>query len=229
MTIEQITDYETRAPALLTDRYRKPAIMAILRSWMAELQEVENVFWALLTERSVANAVGAQLDVLGNILGQPREGRSDEIYRAWVSARVLVLRSSGQAEQLIAIAKRLLPTVPIYLEEYYPLAMMMRAEAAIPATMGAQVAKLLSAAKGGGVALQFEWFATGPFEPFTLAPGLDSVLNSPLGLDQGVLSAVSNGNEVEFAALTFPAASLLFDGDEDALLFDGDGSYLLLD
>lgn len=229
MSIEHITDYETRGPQELLLRYRKPRNVAMLVSWLGELQELEDAFWVLLGKRTVADAVGAELDLIGRIVDQPREGRPDEIYRVWVAARILVLRSSGQTEQLIEIAKRLVgDAVPVYLEEYYPLAMIIRAEAGIDPTRGAQIAKLLSAAKGGGVALQFEWFPSGTTPPFTLAPGAVSVFDSPMGFDNGILAAVSNGNEVEFWTSGAPETALLDDGDELPLVFDGDNDFLIL-
>lgn len=224
--VEQITDYVERGPASLSDRYRKPSIVALLRSWLGEVQEVENAFWQLLTERSVPNAVGAQLDVLGRLVDQPREGRSDEIYRIWVSAKVMVLRASGLVEELVAIVKHLLPDVPIYLEEYYPLAMMMRAENPIDPTLGTQIAKFLAAAKGGGVALQFEWFAAGMDQPLML--GSEPEYDSPYGLGNGVLAAVSNGNHVVFTDPGLPENVLEFDAGYEPLVYDEDGDYLIL-
>jgi hypothetical protein len=229
MSIEHIADYETRGPEQLVERYRQPRIMAVLRSWLSELQYVEDVFWSLLTERIVDNASDARLDILGRILGQPREGRSDEVYRAWVAARVLVLRSSGQIEQLIAIMRRLLgPSVPIYIEEYYPLAMMLRAEAPIDPTLGAQIAKFLAAAKGGGVALHFEWSSALSFRlPITL--GDEPEFDSPMGLDRSVLAAVSNGNEVQFTADgDMLEGGLLADNDGQPLVFDADDDLLII-
>lgn len=232
MTITQITDYETRSPQLLLERYRKPTVMALLASWLSEVQELENALWSLLTERAVANAVGAQLDVLGKLVGQPREGKDDDVYRVWVTARVLVLRSSGQTEQLLAIAKTLLGSaVPVRVEEYYPLALVLNAEVGIDPTLGAQVAKLLAAAKGGGVSLQFSWFSKYGGQPFSFAPGADSELNSPLGFDNGGLAAISSGYDVAFsdsALAPVPTDYISFDGDSQPILFDEDSAYLTL-
>lgn len=201
MTITQTTDYETRAPQMILERYRKPTVMALLASWLSEVQQVENALWAILTQRGVANAVGAQLDVLGKLVGQPREGRSDDVYRLWVTARILVLRSSGQTEQLIAIAKKLVgAAIPIRVDEYYPLALVLNAEAGIDPALGSQIARLLAAAKGSAVSLLFSWFSSYSSQPFTFSTTTDSVLDA-LGFDNAGLSAVSGGSDVKFTSV----------------------------
>lgn len=65
---------------------------------------LETALLALLTQRSVDTAIGAQLDVLGKIVGEVRNGLDDDDYRRYVRARVLANRSQGVSEDLIKIA-----------------------------------------------------------------------------------------------------------------------------
>jgi len=226
--IEYIADHQAQGVARLIERYRKPRISALLGSWLGEVQAVEDALWQLLSARSAGNAEGAQLDVLGRIVGQPREGREDARYRIWVLARVLVSRSSGKTTQLIAIAKKLTSGARVRLEEHYPASLVLHLDDGIDADIGAQIAKLLGAAKAAGVRLQLEWFSVTAGLPFAFAPSTTTVLSSPQGFEAGSLAAVSEGGDVIFEGGTgVPLEALLFDSGGE-LLYDGDGAYLTL-
>ncbi len=66
-------------------------------------QDVENTYQQLLTERSLDVATGAQLDIIGVIVGQTRGGFGDEDFRRLCRARVATNRSSGTVPQMIKI------------------------------------------------------------------------------------------------------------------------------
>lgn len=70
---------------------------------LSPLQTVETDLWALYTQRWAADAVGAQLDNLGAIVGQPRQGRTDAVYRLWIQARILANRSTGKADDTLTL------------------------------------------------------------------------------------------------------------------------------
>ncbi len=50
----------------------KPRVVGLLTSWLENVQQVEEVFDQLLTERSIDTAVGVQLDIIGELVGQKR-------------------------------------------------------------------------------------------------------------------------------------------------------------
>jgi len=82
-------------------------ITQFLLALINPIQAVEEGFQDLLTERAIDTAFGAQLDQLGVIVNQPRDGLSDDDYRRFIRARVAANRSSGVTEQLIRIAQLL--------------------------------------------------------------------------------------------------------------------------
>lgn len=192
MTYLRITDHAERGVARLIERYRQPKISALLASWLGEVQQLEDALYLQLTE-----GLTRQLDVLGRIVGQPRDGRTDEVFLAWIRARIQVNRSSGKTTQLIAVAKAVGVT-DVRLEEQYPAAVVVHGEAAFDWAMGNQIAKLLYAAKAAGVRLYFEWFNTAT--PFRFASGSSPETASPNGFNAGLLAAVSDGlSDVTFA------------------------------
>lgn len=223
--IEHITDHEARGVALLIERYRKPLISALLQSWLAEVQAIEDALYQLLTQRGVANAIGAQLDVLGRIVNQPRAGTPDATYRIYVLARQLVSRSSGQVSQLSALAQKLL-SVAWNREEYYPASQIIRALAPLDVSVANAIASMFVGAKGAGVGTQFV-FWSGPGAPFTFAPGASVVSGSPYGIGAGTFAAATDGR-VPVGFTIIPVEWLLTDGTLDPLTFDGTGDNLVI-
>src|SRR5512133_111299 len=99
-----ITDHGDRAAARLLQQYRDGAsIPALVRALSGGLQQVEDVLWDIRLRRAVSAAEGVQLDVLGRIVGQPREGRTDAVYRIWILARVRLNKGSGRPEDLLGV------------------------------------------------------------------------------------------------------------------------------
>lgn len=80
----------------------------LLSLLMAPFQRFENAAIQLLTERGVDVAFGAQLDVLGKIVGQARGGLADDVYRRYIRARIAANRSTGKREELIRITRLVL-------------------------------------------------------------------------------------------------------------------------
>jgi hypothetical protein len=79
-------------------------IEKLLAVFLEPIQDVENALAQLLTQRTLDTAVGAQLDVIGAIVAQPRGGLSDDDYRRYCRARIVVHRSNGVIEDVIRVA-----------------------------------------------------------------------------------------------------------------------------
>ncbi|MGN6108545.1 MAG: hypothetical protein ACTHU0_25795 [Kofleriaceae bacterium] len=79
-------------------------IRKLLRAWATGLQDVQNALVQLLTLRGIDVAVGAQLDVLGKKVGQPRNGLSDDVYRRYIRARIIANRSRGSIGDVLRVA-----------------------------------------------------------------------------------------------------------------------------
>jgi hypothetical protein len=67
-------------------------------------QSVEDALQQLMYYRFVDTAVGAQLDIIGRIVGQSRDGLSDDDYRRYIRARVAVNNSNGTFKDLLTVA-----------------------------------------------------------------------------------------------------------------------------
>jgi len=112
-------DHDARAVARLPMQFREqPNINALVKSRSDEAQELENELMALRTLSDIENSVGAQLDVIGKIVRQPREGRTDEVYRVWLRARIRLNRSSGTPVDVLEVLRLAAGQTPII--QYIP-------------------------------------------------------------------------------------------------------------
>lgn len=80
-----------------------------LATYIQQIQELEQFFFQLINDRTLDTAVGAQLNGIGSIVGENRNGRGDTDYRRAVRAKILINKSSGTLEQLVAIVRTLIP------------------------------------------------------------------------------------------------------------------------
>lgn len=194
MTVPQITDHQARGAQLLTEQFKhQPYITLLLKSWLGEVQQLEDAAHELQLQRTLEYATGAHLDILGALVGQQRGDRTDVVYRIWIAARALVNRSSGTTAQLIAIASKLCGD-PVWLEEQYPGCFTMHARQPLAGVTGDEVAQLLRLAKSAGVAMHFRWSDTA--RGFRFSASGSSVMGSDHGFTLSRLSAVSDGGEI---------------------------------
>lgn len=92
---------------------------AMLRAHVKPLQALELAAFAVRDAFNVDRAEGAQLDVVGWLVGEDRQARPDIPYRAYIKARILANRSGGTPGALYAIARMLLgdePELSLYRE-----------------------------------------------------------------------------------------------------------------
>ena len=155
----QITDHPADGLSKLISQFKqKDRIAALLTSYLEQCDDLETALWQLYTKRTVEKAVGAQLDGLGDIVGQPRGNLNDADYRHFIKTRIRVNISKGRAEELLQICRLLfgadnpteiqdMPIADIYLTQPTQLT--------LPATF---VNEFLQAAKAAGVKLHFIHF-----------------------------------------------------------------------
>ena len=112
MTLYYQPDHKTVAyrDNLPTQFQCKPRIKALIDACVGELQLLVDEVFNATVSLTVNNATGAQLDLLGRIVGEPRLGLDDEDYRRFIRVRVRANRSSGSQDELIDIFQQMLAT-----------------------------------------------------------------------------------------------------------------------
>jgi hypothetical protein len=158
--------------ALLLSQFQgKPRLEALLCALLAGIQDFHTAAWQVLTLRDIANATGVQLDYLGTRVGLRRRGWTNETYRAFLRAQVLVLRSQGRWPDLFTIMRALGVTLDL-VEVAEPDMASIRVRLGDyldEEITGRDVFDLLVRAKPGGVRLIVEYPASELDEAFMWA------------------------------------------------------------
>ncbi len=171
--ITQITDHIVRAKQLLPEQFKnKPNIENRLTLFAGKIQELETVFFQLLNERLLANAVGQQLDNLGTILGELRAGRNDAGYKAALAVKIKINVSSGTPETSISVMAALTNATNVLYVPFYAAAFELRSNGGvIPLNLIENI--LLIAPAGVAVSITVYGAVTNPFTFDQPGSGLD--------------------------------------------------------
>ena len=123
MSISLITNIVDRARARMLEQFKTdcaPNLDNLLSIFMQEVQELENQVGLLFEERNVTDAEGAQLDIIGSIVGIDREGRSDTEYRDAIQVQIQVNNTGGQEASIAALLGVLTAATIIDIREVFP-------------------------------------------------------------------------------------------------------------
>lgn len=105
--IQRVTSHCEDGKNLLISQFRKPRVEAMLCAFLEEVQDFDDAAWRVLTERGLGNAVGVQLDNIGDLLQLQRRGWGDDTYRLLLGVQVLTLRSEGTWPDIAGILEAL--------------------------------------------------------------------------------------------------------------------------
>ncbi len=141
-------DYEGEALSRLTSQFQDaPNVRALVRELVRGLNAVDADIEALAAARSIDNAYGALLDYIGAVLGVPRSGRTDEVYRSALRFRQIVLRADGTPTSLLRGLKFLTQPTDAQLIEQYPASVLLFTNGeTVPTTIAQDLGQLLPVA-----------------------------------------------------------------------------------
>ncbi len=191
MSIQKITDYDDIARARMLQQFKlteAPNLEKLLQTFVGEIQEVEDVLIDLFFDRTVTQATGDQLYIIGAIVGINREGRSNVDYRSAILTQIRVNNTGGQESVLAAFLALLVAPVTIDIVEVFPAGL----DIAIDETgVSTNTISLLRKAVAATVSLQFAQVDPGetPFAFFGSSFG-DGFGNLVTPTDGGVFAFV---------------------------------------
>jgi hypothetical protein len=100
------TDHVAEALERLPQQFKTDtSVVSLLTALVRPCQSLETALQDMLVDRAVDTAVGAQLDIIGRLVGQARNGLDDDVYRLHIKARIKTSRSHGTVADLLTIAK----------------------------------------------------------------------------------------------------------------------------
>lgn len=179
-TMTQKTTRVTEAQGRLIEQFREHVnIDALVKAFAQQSQEVEDAAWQILDDTLIATAVGTQLDNLGTIVGVERAGRTDADYRVRIGAQILLNKSSGTIEELLALATALGCTTNTVITEAPPAKL--EVDVNVVLSNGEEIGTVMGSARGAGIGFWFTWYGSAGYFK------LDSATQ---GLDQGLLAGI---------------------------------------
>ena len=147
--ITKIDDHQQRALDRLVEQDRSAENFRKIIDKAAErYQGLEEVGYSLLTERNIFDAVGAQLDGIGQIVGEPRLGKSDGQYREALLERIGLNRASGEPESVITFIISLTGATRVIWRELYPANVQVFVSETITLQEAQRIRRLMPAAVG---------------------------------------------------------------------------------
>lgn len=165
MAIARVTDHVQAGLDLLIQQYRdKPRIAGWLTAYLNRCQELEDAIWSVIVGRLIDAAEGVQLDALGSIVGQVRQGEADELYRIRIRARIAANKSLGTPDDVLNVAIIASNKTPdlVFYTELYPATFHIELFNITAVAAASVIHELIHAAKppGVGFALLYSSFAT---------------------------------------------------------------------
>lgn len=119
--IEKILTHVQDAQDRLASEFQeKPRIASLLSALTLQAQFAENMAYQFLTAFNLSSAIGNQLDLLGEIVGVERGGRSDFEYRLQVYLKIAINIAKGDANGTIEIFSLVTGATRVHLLEYFP-------------------------------------------------------------------------------------------------------------
>ncbi|NIQ91012.1 MAG: hypothetical protein GWM98_04680 [Nitrospinaceae bacterium] len=173
MAIEHKTNHVAEGLGQLIEVLKdKPKIRKFLTVFLNQIQDLEDAFLELLIDRALDEAVGAQLDGLGSIVGEFREGRNDTDYRLAIRVRIQILLNEATPQDLIEIFVNSTGKA-VQLREYFAASFTLELfDPVDPSWDPVPYGAILQTTKPAGVNAQLLYHIEDPFR-FDTGPGFD--------------------------------------------------------
>lgn len=114
--ITKITNYDDNLELLIQQYKDKINFVGILQALNSQANDLEEALFEIRDNFWIDSAEGNQLDIIGEIQGELRQGRNDIDYRAAIRARIVVNNGSGEFETIITALTQLLGATIVQLQ-----------------------------------------------------------------------------------------------------------------
>lgn len=126
-------DHVTNGLALLPSQFNDSEILkTVLQIYLEEFQEIEDTLVEILSQRNLDNAIGTQLDGIGDIVGRRRDGLSDTEYRKFLKVQQLLNSSEGQYTTILKLWRILTGSDSATISEEFPAGVSLFSDVGVP-------------------------------------------------------------------------------------------------
>lgn len=165
-----VTEKDLLAEALerIVEQMRgKTDFGALLSLFTEQASSSQSSILGILNDTNIQLSDGAQLDGIGEIVGEERFARNDVVYRSAILSRIRINLSTGTTEDVISILKAILgPTFTIKIDEYFPASFIATVVEPIDPLLidPANVAALMRSGRPAGVGSDLIFSVANPFQ-----------------------------------------------------------------
>lgn len=152
----QITTHSQDAIKRLIQQYRESiTVHGLITPFVDQIQDLENALFPFFTAYGIDTAVGEQLNNLGEIVGEPRNGLSDDAYRIQIKAKIIKNIYEGEPNTMILIFQSLTGANVVILNELYPAAFAISADGVTPGLDPDEIRENVQGVAPAGVRLEY--------------------------------------------------------------------------
>lgn len=186
--IDYVADWTARLRSRLYTQFRGLHTWELWIGLLArQFQDLEDSGQTLFGVYDIDNSSGVQLDAIGLIVGQARNGLDDATYRLYLKARIVANRSTGSPEEIYAVFRALLGLIGFVIttDVLGIKAFKVRIKSAITRAQALAALDFLRDSKEAAARAILHWQETDDTNlfRFDIGPGFD------VGLFAGVLQA----------------------------------------
>ena len=152
---EQITTHAADAKERLLFQYQgKTNIEALLDSLGGQqVQDLEDALFGIGSRLDIDSSEGVQLDNIGTIVGQPRNGQDDMTYQLFLKAKSGVNVSEGDVERVLSVWKIITGGTVVQVIDQYPAAIELFSDVPVPGELEVEAFALMQNVVGAGVSI----------------------------------------------------------------------------
>lgn len=114
-----------------------------------EVDKLQEDFLDLLNNRGISTAIAAQLDLIGKIVGLPRLGRGDDVYREALYFKALLNNTEGTPNETLTALKTITKADTVAIWEHYPALVVLSSDGDVSASLVDEVKSLIPAGVAG--------------------------------------------------------------------------------
>lgn len=146
-------DHENDGLNLLISQFaNRSRLIGWIKSALIQIQQIEDDTFDIGEGFLIDFAIGQQLDYLGNIVLQSRNGLDDDAYRIFIKAKIASNKSSGTPDDLQMISA-LLDSSPDYWEQYPASVVITLNDSITSLAVRSSINTILQVSKPGGISL----------------------------------------------------------------------------
>lgn len=151
--VSKISNHSEQALARLIEQYKKkPRIEGLVTNLIGDpVQDLEDAFFTLYQRLDIDFQVNGMLDLIGTIVGQPRNGLSDAEYRVTLKGRIAVNNSKATIEDVIQLWKLFSGATKVQVEELFPAEIRIFTDAIVGIGLNALAISFVKEIVGAGI------------------------------------------------------------------------------